>query len=386
MKRVTMKKSDTTVTKKIILLTSSGGGGHLSATTALETYLGDDYDLQIVHIFKLLFHLDPIRIITFNKYSCEELFNNFLPKKHFRLLTWISRLGAQYIHHRRKKIHQELRNYFIQNKPDCIISVVPIMNYIILDIAQELNIPFILMPTDLDVTIYIQRINNPTYKQFSIGLSFDDKNIMKPIEKAGISSEHIFILGAPLKPDFFTSHNKPHTTNKNIPVIMVLMGSRGSCETEKYTEQLLNLTTPVQLIVCIGKNQKSKEKLAQLTVPAHITVSIIEFTEHIPDYMAMSDILISKSGSQSICEALYTNTPIFLDATSVLLPWEKFNHIFINKNQFGHLIKKYHQIVPLISSLLENHEQLLTYKNNIEKLEKKNCRQELRKLLTKILH
>jgi processive 1,2-diacylglycerol beta-glucosyltransferase len=375
--------------KKVIIFTSSGGGGHLSATAALEHHLGQNYNVEPVHIFKLLSHLDPIRVITFNKYSCEELFNELLPKKYCKLIAFISRLGTQYIHRRRKKIRQDLRDYFIQYKPALIISIVPIMNYIILDIAQELNIPFILIPTDLNVTIYIQRIKKPTYKQFYIGLSFDNKEIMKPIKKAHIPDEHVFILGAPLKADFFVHKNKKilketYNIDDHKPIIMVLMGARGSSETEKYTKQLLNIKTPVQLIVCVGKNHKSKEKIEQFTVPSHISMTIVEFTEHIADYMTMADILISKSGSQSVCEALYTNTPILLDATSALLPWEKFNHTFIKKHRFGDRIKKYKQIVPLVSSLLKHPEKLRTYKHNLEKLKKKDFEDELHKLLHKI--
>ncbi len=375
--------------KKVLVFTSSGGGGHLSATAALEHYLNPHYDVQSVHIFKLLSHFDPIRVITFNKYSCEELFNKLLPKKYCKLITVISNVGTQYIYRRRKNIHKNLRDYCIQNKPELIISVIPIMNYIILDIAQELNIPFIVIPTDLNVTMYIQHIIKPTYKQFYIGLPFTNKELTQPIKKARISDEHIIILGAPLKADFFTHKNKDelkeqYAIDTDKPVIMILMGARGSCEAEKYTERLLLLKTPVQLIVCIGKHQKSKEKLERFIVPSHISMTVVEFTPHIADYMAMADILISKSGSQSVCEALYMNTPIFLDATSGLVPWEHFNHTFITKHKFGNQIKKYKQIVPRISTLLNHPEKLHTYGNNLEKLEKKDFEDELHKLLHKI--
>lgn len=390
MKKVKMKKLDSTKNKKILIFTSSGGGGHLSATAALENYLHEDYELEIVHIFKLLLHLDPIRMITGNKYSCEELFNEFLPKKYVRLLTWISRLGIEYIHRRRKRIYNELRAYCIQTKPTLIISVIPVMNYIILDVAQDLNIPFLLIPTDLDVTIYIQRIHNPTYKQFYLGLSFDDKDILKPIKKNLISPEHLFFLGAPLKPDFFVHKDKnllkqEYNITEDKPVIMVLMGARGSYETERYTQQLLKLSFPTHLLICVGKNLKSKEALDKIATPSHITMSVIGFTDHIADYMTMSDILISKSGTQSVCESLYMNIPIFLDAISGPLLWEKGNHKFIKKHHFGDLIKKYNQIIPLVSLVIEKPQRLLLYKHAIKKLKKNNFSQELPALVKKII-
>jgi|SRR5579872_3733715 len=390
MKKVTMKKLDTTTNKKIIVFTSSGGGGHTSATSALENYLHEQYEIKAVHIFKLLQHLDPIRVITGNKYSCEELFNEFLPKKYIRLLTWISRLGIEYIHRRRKRIYRELRAYIMEEQPVLIISVIPVMNYIILDVAQELNIPFLLIPTDLDITLYIQRIYNPTYKQFYIGLSFNDKDILKLIKKNHIASEHIVVLSAPLKIDFFEHQNKnilkqQYNIPPDKPVIMLLMGSRGSYETEKYTRQLLNLPFPAHLLICIGKNIKSKIAISHFKVPSHITLSIIEFTEHIADYMAMSDLLISKSGTQSVCEALYKNIPLFLDATSRVLPWEKFNLNFIKKHHFGEGIKRYNQIVPLITSVIQNTHMLMLYKHHIKQLDKKNFSKELLILVKKIV-
>jgi UDP-N-acetylglucosamine:LPS N-acetylglucosamine transferase len=264
------------------------------------------------------------------------------------------------------------------------------MNYIILDIAQELRIPFLLIPTDLDVTLYIQRIKHPTYKQFYIGLSFDDKDILKPIKKNHIAPAHIITLGAPLKTDFFAHQKKDflkeqYNIPKNKPVIMLLMGSRGSYETEKYTQQLLKIPFPTHLLVCIGKNLKSKEVVQTFAVPEHITLSLIEFTPHIADYMTIADVLISKSGTQSVCEALYKNIPLFIDALTNPLPWEKFNHIFIKKHHFGQLIKKYKQIMPLMTSLIEEPQQLVTYKHNIKKLEKKNFSQELLTLVKKIV-
>ena len=101
--------------------------------------------------------------------------------------------------------------------------------------------------------------------------------------------------------------------------------------------------------------------------------------------MTIADLLISKSGSQSVCEALYTNTPIFLDATSPSLPWEKFNHLFIKQHGFGNQITEYDLITSQISLAIENSQNLLFYKKNLEQLEKINCQKSLMAFLNKIL-
>ena len=82
-------------------------------------------------------------------------------------------------------------------------------------------------------------------------------------------------------------------------------------------------------------------------------MSIVGFTERISDYMAVSDILITKSGTLSVCEAIYMNLPMLLDATSTILPWEQFNHTFIKQHNFGESITDYAMIEPMISALLQ---------------------------------
>jgi len=164
-----------------------------------------------------------------------------------------------------------------------------------------------------------------------------------------------------------------------------LMGAHGSDEIKDYVAELLKVNNPMNIIACIGKNEKSRKDLAKLSIPPHISLSVVGFTDRIADYMAISDLFISKSGTLSVSEALYMNLPLLLDATSALLPWEEFNHQFIKKHGFGDSIKKYRHIAPLITTITGNSNQLEIYKNNIQNLEKKNCSLEAVKLIERML-
>ncbi|HSC25592.1 MAG TPA: glycosyltransferase [Candidatus Babeliales bacterium] len=387
-----MRKLGIIVNKKVLIFTSCGGGGHTTASSAIETYLKNNYQAQSINVFdEILHHLDIFSIITLHTYSGEQLYNLLIIKKRFRLLCWFYSFGKWYINMRRKSIYNLLYSYCITTKPDLIISVIPILNYIILDVVQELNIPFLLIPTDLDVTTFINKITQPTYQHFYIGLMFDDEQIMLPLTNALIPKKQCFIIGAPLHIDFFKPKSKielkhHYTIASNKPVIMILMGSHGSNDIEKNITQLIKISIPIHLIVCIGKNKHSKQIIDDLSLPENISVSIIEFTERIIDYMIMADILISKAGSMSLCEALYTDLPILLDATTYpLLPWEKFNHIFVKKHHMGDQIKDYTQITSKVSFLIKQQQELLSYKKNIKKLQKKNCQEELLSLIQKII-
>lgn len=375
---------------KILILTSTGGGGHLAASNAIEQQLKGSYEVSTVNVFKdLLRPLDPFSYLTLHRYSGEEIYNSFVPNKYFRILSLFYYIGAWFMQLRHKEIQQLLHDYFIQTKPALIISVIPLINNIILDAAQALNIPFIMVPTDLDLHIYLRNINSPTDTQLKICLPFDDEAILAPIKKADISDDQISIIGAPLKPDFFERKNKLRLKSllaipKGKPVVMLLMGAQGS-DIENYVQQLITINLPIHLLVCIGKNEESRDALSILSVPAHITMSIVGFTERISDYMAVSDILITKSGTLSVCEAIYMNLPMLLDATSTILPWEQFNHTFIKQHNFGESITDYAMIEPMISALLQDKSVLMGYKKSLKNFKKKKNIKEVKHLVKQML-
>jgi processive 1,2-diacylglycerol beta-glucosyltransferase len=377
--------------KKIIILTTADVSGNRSASNAIEEYLKNDYDIEQCPVLKeILAPLDPFNFLTFKNYSGEQLYNDLIPGKHFELLGWVYKFGKWYMQSQKNEITHLLREYFIRKKPDLIVSVMPIVNPMVLDVAQELNIPFLLAPTDLDISPFIIRITNPTYKKFHISLPFYDRDLVAPIKKALIAPHHIHISGMPLGKTFLKPHNRKNLQQKyNInpekPVIMLLMGSHGADEIKNYVVELIKINSSFHILACIGKNEKSRKDLSDLSIPPHISMDIVGFTKHIDEYMAISDVLITKSGTLSVCEALYMNLPLLLDATSNLLPWEKFNHYFIKKHEMGMSIKHYPDIVPLIENILKNPAQLKTYKQNIKNLEKKDCSRELKKLVKQIL-
>lgn len=379
------------IKKKILILTSLKEFGNFVASKAMENYLHDDYDVQLCPAFKeVLAPVDPFNFLSLRQFCGEEFYNIFVSRKYYRLLGWLYYFGTWYIQFQKEKIHCLLEDYFIKTKPDLIISVIPVINNIVLEVAEKHNIPFLLMPTDLDIRAYIINLINPTYKKFYMGLMLDNPDTMSLVNGAHIAQEHVHTIGVPIRPEFLLQKNKnelkrEYGIEQNKKVIMVLMGSQGSDEIHFYIAELLKLSQPFHLLACIGKNEQSRETISTLKIPSHISMSIIGFTKNIADYMSLADLLITKSGTLSIGEALYKNVPLFLDKTSTLLPWEEFNHDFIKKNECGMSITNYLEVVPVITRMLTNENELDKYKNNSKQLEKRDFSQEFKKLVEKIL-
>ena len=376
--------------KKIMIFTTSGGGGHISVTQALQEYLQDSFTVEPVFIFQeVLSSIDIIRAITFGRYNGEDVYNYLVRKKWFGLLNVFYQLAVRYYQGQNQKIRYALYGYLKEHKPDCVISVTPMINNIILGVCQDLAIPFILMPTDLDITTFIYNISYPDYKNFYLFLPFDDPHIKKPAQKAQIPSTQIKISGFALREAFFKKENIPELKDhyaiiQDIPVVMILMGAQGTESIVEMVKELFLVERQMHIITCVGKNALLKKKVQELILPEHISLTLVSFGCNIAHIMTVADILITKSGTVSVCEALYKDLPMILDATGAVLKWEQFNHRFIQDHQFGVSLTKLSDLSQQIDCFLHaNH--MKVYKQNLESFKKKNPKETIPKLIAEIL-
>ena len=377
--------------KKILIFTSSGGGGHISVSNALIDYLKDDYYLGSAFVFsEVLAKFDVLQRMFGKKVTGEDWWNQMAKRKWNLMLNIAFRLGIMHYKGNKKKIVKTLTKYLQKHKPDLLISVVPLINDMILEVCEKLDIPFLLIPTDLNASNFLQRIKNPTYEKFHLAIPYNDAEIFATIKPAGIPDDQISVTGFPVKQQFFEPRNQ-NTTRKELnipegkPVVMLLMGALGSEEIYEFSRQLSKIQIPIHLIIAIGRSEHLRKPLSKIRFPKHVTYTIMGFTDQIPNLMAVSDLLISKSGSVSINEALYSNLPQLLDGTSTVLEWEKFNLNFVQSHNFGNVIKKHNKIVPMVTDLLTNPEKLENMTKSIKEFQKKDTPNEIRLLIRNMI-
>jgi len=378
--------------KKIIIFTCHCGSGHTAVNNALQYYLSENYHVQSVCIFcQVLPKTDLIKKATFNRYNLEDFYNFLLQKKWNQFLNVLLQINHYYLRFQYKKINHIIYTYLKNHHPDLVISIIPLINNHILNNTTKLDIPFILFPTDLNPDIFICNIKKINHPKFHIAVSFKDDTILKIFNLYQISLQYINFTGFPLKPNFLVSKNRDLLKDKfKIPkdksVILLLMGSQGAASLYNFVQQLITINIPFHLIIVRGKNGYVDEKIRNVSFPPHISTTILGFTQRISDLMAITDLLITKSGGASVCEAIYMNLPMLLDATSAIPQWEQLNQTFVVKHRFGEIIKKYNAIPGLVIKYLADKKLLSTIKHNLKSYKKKNGGVEIKKLVGKILH
>lgn len=374
--------------KKIIIFTSTGGGGHLSVSNALIENLSVQYRvIPSLILGEVLKPIDPVRTMSFGYFNFEGLYNALLKKGWYRNST--TDAGLIYFKIRQAKIRRLIREYLVQESPDMILSVIPLFNSYILEAAQELNIPFVLVPTDLDAKTFLRGITQPTFNLFRLAIAFDHPLTTQKMCDNKIPSRLQAVTGFPLKKTFNMLKNNDEIKQIfGIPagkkVIMILMGAQGSKASLGFAQELADFDRPVHLLFCLGKNETVKKVIEQMIFQPQVSVSCIGFTSAIADLMSIADVIITKSGSVSVCEAIYMNLPLILDATGPLLTWEKLNHQFVEEMGFGISLKNRADLKGVLTSLLE-YNKLAQLKRNLKKLDKKNGVEQIQKLISKML-
>lgn len=372
--------------KKVIIFTSGAAGGQPSVTSALKHSLEEEYSVTVSDIFvEILSALDPI-----HKCNANNLYNWPLQKKWYWLINNVLvPTGIYYYRFRRKKITSLIEAYLRKERPAAVISVIPIINSQIMAAAKQLNIPFLVFSADPNPDIYLNDIHNPEYQNFYLSLPYYDEQIETVLAEHQIPDSQVIISGYPVRPEFTQPKNKTEIRSRfnipdNKPVILVLLGSLGAETLPAVTKEIYKLPTAAHIIICVGKAEYLKEKIEQIPTPAHISITVLGFTDAIADLMAVADLFVTKSGSVSVAEALYMNLPMLLDATSEILSWEEFNHYFLKKHNLGSSINSMDDITQEITALLLDRRNLKLLSKNINALGKKHGGEAIKQVIDQL--
>jgi processive 1,2-diacylglycerol beta-glucosyltransferase len=125
----------------------------------------------------------------------------------------------------------------------------------------------------------------------------------------GVPSDDITVTGIPIHPVF--AKPKPREAamkHQGItggrPVVLQLAGGFGVGPVAEIFGSILEVQTPIELIVVTGKNAAAKKKLEAAKVDKRHRVKVLGFTDQMDELMAAADIVISKPGGLTTSETL----------------------------------------------------------------------------------
>lgn len=373
--------------KKIIIFWSKGGGCHYAMVKAMGPMLQDTYDVKEINVLAdVLYPIDPIKSMTHNKKDGEDLYNYVLSHDWIRTTNILVEFGRKAMYWRHNSIVKLLEDYLQKEKPDMVISVVPLLNSAYADVCKKLNIPFLLTIMD-NVHLYfpVQRPpQNPL--EFRCTIPFDDAYWHRHLDKIKINPATIKGVGFPLRKDFFEKKDiakikKEYNIPTNKPVVMILMGGAGSAKTVQYVRKICRMKEPLHLIVCIGRAEELKAQLERIKKPDTITMSIIGFTQRVSDLMATADVIITKSGPASLFETFQSQVPLLVDRTCGTVFMEKMLVQTVIDRELGDTIANLRRLPAKLETLLHDKAYRTKIKKNMEKISNKDFEKIFKKII-----
>jgi processive 1,2-diacylglycerol beta-glucosyltransferase len=127
-----------------------------------------------------------------------------------------------------------------------------------------------------------------------------------------------FASGIPIFPAFnknnlqSTNLKRKFEVSDNKKIILVLSGGQGMAGIENIVESLYASQQSLHVFAIVGNNQKRLDSLESLVTPDHITLSAIGWTDKIEEYMAIADVIVSKSGGLTVSEVIAMQKPFIV--------------------------------------------------------------------------
>lgn len=175
--------------------------------------------------------------------------------------------------------------------------------------------------------------------------------------EAGIDKRKLYVLGLPINSAFRPISESQKAKLKqqlgletDRPAILLIGGGEGMGKLWRIARSLNRLQLPISLVVICGRNEELQNRfeIAKWKIP----VQIHGFTKRMPEYMQASDVVVTKAGPSTICEAMNTHRPVIL--YDYLPGQEEDNVTYILEQEAGVWAPKSSQINETLQRWLDD--------------------------------
>lgn len=262
---------------------------------------------------------------------------------------------------------QAIASFWQTNPPDILISVVPIVNWMLERALHQVcpTCPYLVIPVDFEES----KANYWFDTRMDAYYLNPTKKLVAQAEACGIGNKrNLGVGGMPIDPIFYS--NPPHDKasalqelglNPAYPTVLVGFGAQGSVMVERCAAKLSELQQAINVIFLCGRHEKLRQKMQALTTP--YPKAVLGYTVEAPAYYYhLADILIGKPGSMTITEAIITHTPIIALEAQTLALVQRGNEAWLRQSGVGE--------VATIENLPASIERILGSKTTKEGIER----------------
>lgn len=372
--------------KKVLILYAKYGGGHLSAATAIQTYLEENYyyTVEVKCVDCVEYYNQFLSDMTTNAYknlakNAPNLWKKIYYGSKKGLLAKISGKANSMM---AKKILSLLTDF----SPDMVVSTHPFSSQIISLLKEQKKINCDLATVLTDFAPHDQWLVGKEYCDYY----FVSNNKMRQdlIDNYGVPSEKVFATGVPLSSKFSEKIDDEKTysnyqLNPDKKTILFFGGGEfglGKKRTVLILKSLAKHLDEYQIVAVSGRNKKMNNEFLNLYEKLqNEDLHVLKYTKDVPSLMHISSLVVTKPGGLTSSESLASNLPILI--INPIPGQEEENAEFLEASGSAVWLKKDDNIDDVINNLLNDPQKLEQMKINTTQIAKPNSTMDICEIL-----
>ena len=371
--------------KKVIIFYASYGGGHLNAAKSIQECIINNYkdiDVELIDCMKYVnITIEKITTAAYREMAKKA------PWAWGRIYNDSQKGPLAHISSRSNKIMAiKLLKLLREKTPDLIISTHPFGSQMCSYLKRKGKITSKIATIMTDFAPHDQWLVGSDYTDYFFVAHYKMKQYLM---SKNIDEEKIFDTGIPISNRFLLNFNseeilKDLNFEKDKKTILFFGGGEfglGKTKTVEIFECFVKLFPETQIIGVAGKNEKMKNAFTKIVEENHRenNIRILEFTNKVPEFMSISDLVVTKPGGLTTSESLASSLPMVI--INPIPGQEEENAEFLEENGIAIWVKKNDNPYEKLKNLFTDSSILENMKENTKKLSRKYSTQNICNIL-----
>ena len=309
---------------KILILTGKFGMGHWSASMSLRQQLLRAFPNAQAEVLDLIAYTRP------NTSQAMYRWFNLLVTKgsglfnlYYKITQDLPSMDWQLFEEQEMDRLEELLD---DRRPDAVIATHPICARMMSRWKGETGSTLPLITCVTDLSSHSEWIHKGT-DCYLVG----SEDIREKLAAKGVDREIICVTGIPVRLEFKRPVRRRGEGQRRL---LIMGGGLGLMPRKDSFYEELNALPNVRTTIITGNNRKLYDRLAG----RYPNIEVLGFTDRVYEYMAASDLVLTKPGGITLFESIFSELPIL--AWEPFLEQEKNNARFLVKKGMGRVASK----------------------------------------------
>jgi len=301
----------------VMILTMTAGGGHNAAARALA----ESFDHVIEMSGDDTGPVEWLDVATMSRRMVQRVFNdNYLKMvdRDPQLYGWMYHRFDRRPGRTRRSLNRGLerwgsrrfRRYLEARNPDVCVCTHFYPAQIALDLRRKgrLNAEVVMVITDYQPHQFwvLDGVDRYSVAHEETGWN---------LARRGVDPARIHVTGIPIDRKFEHTPERPSVARKlgldpDRFTVLLAAGGMGVGPLEEVVDELFSMDIPLQIVAVCGKNESLRERLSRKIPPAGTRFLVRGFVTNMQEWMAASDLIVTKSGGLTTSESLATGLPM----------------------------------------------------------------------------